>query len=42
VRCGFPSPKEFKKALAKWRRAIRGVYEKVFDAEEKNIKKSRG
>jgi glutamate-ammonia-ligase adenylyltransferase len=30
VRCGFPSPEEFRKALTKWRRAIRAVYEKVF------------
>jgi [glutamine synthetase] adenylyltransferase / [glutamine synthetase]-adenylyl-L-tyrosine phosphorylase len=30
VRCGFLKPKEFQKALAKWRRAIRAVYQKVF------------
>ena len=30
VRCGFLKPEEFKKALAKWRRAIRQVYQKVF------------
>jgi len=30
VRCGFPSPGEFGKALAKWRKAIREVYEKEF------------
>jgi hypothetical protein len=48
VRCGFPSPEEFGKALAKWRKAIREVYEKVFNAEtprrkeEKKIKKSCG
>jgi glutamate-ammonia-ligase adenylyltransferase len=33
VRCGFPSPEEFRNALAKWRRAIRAVYEKVFNAK---------
>jgi glutamate-ammonia-ligase adenylyltransferase len=30
VRCGFETPQEFEKALAKWRRAIREVYKKVF------------
>jgi [glutamine synthetase] adenylyltransferase / [glutamine synthetase]-adenylyl-L-tyrosine phosphorylase len=30
VRCGFLKPEEFKKALAKWRRAIRESYTKVF------------
>jgi hypothetical protein len=30
VRCGFSSPEEFGKALAKWRKAIRQVYAKVF------------
>ncbi len=30
VRCGFGSPSEFRSALAKWRRAIRAVYSKVF------------
>ena len=30
VRCGFATPEEFGKALAKWRKAIREVYEKVF------------
>jgi glutamate-ammonia-ligase adenylyltransferase len=29
VRCGFATPEEFGKALAKWRKAIREVYEKV-------------
>ena len=33
VRCGFASPDEFRKALAKWRAAIRLVYEKFFDAK---------
>jgi glutamate-ammonia-ligase adenylyltransferase len=33
VRCGFATPEEFGKALAKWRRAIRAVYEKVFNAK---------
>ena len=42
VRCGFSTPEEFRKALAKWRKAIREVYEKVFNTEEKNIKKSCG
>jgi hypothetical protein len=31
VRCGFVTPEEFRKALAKWRKAIREVYEKVFN-----------
>jgi glutamate-ammonia-ligase adenylyltransferase len=30
VRCGFATPEEFRKALEKWRRMIREVYEKVF------------
>ena len=30
VRCGFATPEEFGKALAKWRKAIREVYNKVF------------
>ena len=42
VRCGFSSPEEFRQALAKWRQAIRAVYKKVFNAEEKKIKKSHG
>jgi glutamate-ammonia-ligase adenylyltransferase len=48
VRCGFATPEEFGKALAKWRRAIRAVYEKVFNAktpgrqEENRIRKSCG
>ena len=32
VRCGFLKPEEFKRALAKWRRAIREVYQKVFQS----------
>jgi len=31
VRCGFATPGEFTRALAKWRRAIRAVYTKVFE-----------
>ena len=48
VRCGFATPEEFGNALAKWRKAIREVYEKVFNAktqrreEENTIKKSCG
>jgi glutamate-ammonia-ligase adenylyltransferase len=30
VRCGFATPAEFGKALAKWRKAIHEVYEKMF------------
>lgn len=30
VRCGFAAPEEFRKALARWRGAIREVYAKVF------------
>ena len=30
VRCGFPTPEAFRETLAKWRRAIREVYGKVF------------
>src|SRR5258708_6293867 len=30
IRCGFGTPTEFRAALAEWRRAIRGVYDKVF------------
>jgi glutamate-ammonia-ligase adenylyltransferase len=33
VRCGFATPEEFGQALAKWRKAIREVYTKVFKAE---------
>ena len=29
VRCGFATPQKFRKALTKWRRAIRSVYMKV-------------
>ncbi|MGD0745591.1 MAG: hypothetical protein ABSA45_10585, partial [Verrucomicrobiota bacterium] len=32
VRCGFATPDEFRKALAKWRGAIREVYNKIFNA----------
>jgi glutamate-ammonia-ligase adenylyltransferase len=48
VRCGFATPEKFGKALAKWRQAIREVYEKVFNAktprreEENKIKKNCG
>ena len=37
VRCGFATPDEFRKALAKWRAAIRSVYEKFFNAREQKI-----
>ncbi len=30
VRCGFSTPEVFRNALAKWRRAIRDVYDDVF------------
>jgi glutamate-ammonia-ligase adenylyltransferase len=30
VRCGFESPEKFRRALAKWRQAIRQIYQKVF------------
>jgi len=33
VRCGFATPEEFRKALANWRKAIREVYAKVFEAD---------
>ncbi len=33
VRCGFATPDDFRKALAKWRQAIREVYEGIFNAE---------
>ena len=48
VRCGYATPEEFGNALAKWRKAIREVYEIVFNAktqrreEENTIKKSCG
>ncbi|MGA2242045.1 MAG: bifunctional [glutamate--ammonia ligase]-adenylyl-L-tyrosine phosphorylase/[glutamate--ammonia-ligase] adenylyltransferase [Verrucomicrobiota bacterium] len=32
MRCGFATPEKFGKALAKWRKAIREVYGKVFNA----------
>jgi [glutamine synthetase] adenylyltransferase / [glutamine synthetase]-adenylyl-L-tyrosine phosphorylase len=32
VRCGFAIPEDFRKALAQWRKSIREVYEKVFNA----------
>ena len=32
VRCGFATPETFRETLAKWRVAIRAVYEKVFVA----------
>jgi glutamate-ammonia-ligase adenylyltransferase len=33
VRCGFATPEAFRNALAKWRKAIREIYEGVFTAE---------
>ncbi len=33
VRCGFVTAEEFRSALAKWRKAIREVYEKVFRSD---------
>jgi glutamate-ammonia-ligase adenylyltransferase len=48
VRCGFATPEEFGNALAKWRKAIREVYEKVFNAkapgrkEANSVRKSCG
>jgi [glutamine synthetase] adenylyltransferase / [glutamine synthetase]-adenylyl-L-tyrosine phosphorylase len=33
VRCGFESPEKFRNALAKWRRAIRKIYQKIFNAK---------
>ena len=33
VRCGFATSEEFRKSLAKWRKAIRDVYGKVFGAD---------
>ncbi len=30
VRCGFATPEAFREALARWRRAVRGAYLKVF------------
>jgi glutamine synthetase adenylyltransferase len=30
VRCGFESPEAFRDALARWRKSIREVYQKVF------------
>ncbi|MFZ0826526.1 MAG: bifunctional [glutamate--ammonia ligase]-adenylyl-L-tyrosine phosphorylase/[glutamate--ammonia-ligase] adenylyltransferase [Verrucomicrobiia bacterium] len=33
VRCGFATPEKFRKALAMWRKAIRTVYAKVFEAD---------
>ena len=41
VRCGFPSPEEFRKALAKWRRAVREVYEKFFTAEDAKAQRGK-
>ncbi len=38
VRCGFATPEEFRKALAKWRKAIREVYEIVFTAKTQRRK----
>jgi glutamate-ammonia-ligase adenylyltransferase len=38
VRCGFMAPEEFRKALARWRQAIREVYEKVFNAKTQRSK----
>jgi len=32
VRCGFATPEDFREALAGWRRGIRRVYERVFEA----------
>ena len=42
VRCGFSSSEEFGKALAKWRKAIREVYGKVFHAKVQDAEKKTG
>jgi glutamate-ammonia-ligase adenylyltransferase len=34
VRCGFPSPEDFRRAMADWRAAIRTVYVKVFGSAD--------
>jgi glutamate-ammonia-ligase adenylyltransferase len=39
VRCGFATPDDFRKALAKWRKAIREVYGNVFTAETQRRKR---
>jgi len=39
VRCGFATPEDFRKALAKWRLEIREVYEHVFNAEAQRRKR---
>ncbi len=38
VRCGFATPEEFGKALAKWRQAIREVYKRVFNAKDAKVR----
>ena len=38
VRCGFATPEEFRTALAKWREAIREVYEEIFNARMRRHK----
>lgn len=38
VRCGFEAPDAFRKALVEWRRAIRGVYDVVFEVKAQSRK----
>ncbi|MGA9778655.1 MAG: bifunctional [glutamate--ammonia ligase]-adenylyl-L-tyrosine phosphorylase/[glutamate--ammonia-ligase] adenylyltransferase [Verrucomicrobiia bacterium] len=41
VRCGFATPGAFRKALAKWRKAIREVYEKVLSRTHQGARKEK-
>ncbi|MCX8156787.1 MAG: bifunctional [glutamate--ammonia ligase]-adenylyl-L-tyrosine phosphorylase/[glutamate--ammonia-ligase] adenylyltransferase [Verrucomicrobiae bacterium] len=33
VRCGFATPEDFRQAVARWRKAIREIYQQIFAAE---------
>ena len=41
VRCGFQTPEEFRKTLARWRTDIRNVYEAFFSDSNKTVSKKK-
>jgi glutamate-ammonia-ligase adenylyltransferase len=41
ARCGLATPEEFREALARWRRAVREVYEEFFGLAAKDKKTAR-
>jgi glutamate-ammonia-ligase adenylyltransferase len=41
VRCGFATPEEFRTALVRWRKEIRGAYEKFFNVQTRGGEKRK-